>query len=39
MWLGWYGKRKPAIFLFLITLALVALWFKHHATSELNIEL
>jgi len=39
MWLGWYGKRKPAIFLFLITITLCAFWFKHHASSQLNIDL
>ncbi len=39
MWLGWNGKRKPSIFLFLITIALTAMWFKHHATDTLNINL
>jgi len=39
MLLGWFGKRKPAILLFLITIALCAFWFKHHATDALNIDL
>lgn len=39
MLLAWFGKRKAAITLFLINLALCALWFKHHASDHINIEL
>lgn len=39
MFLAWKGKRKPAVALFLINIALCALWFKHHATDHINIEL
>lgn len=39
MLLCWYGKKKPAVVLFLITIALCAFWFKHHATDTLNIYL
>lgn len=32
-------QRKPAIYLFLITLALAGFWFAHHVTSHLNLQL
>lgn len=39
MLLAWFGKKKPAVILFLITIALCAFWFKHHITDKINIEL
>ncbi|MEQ9617870.1 MAG: DUF5993 family protein [Deltaproteobacteria bacterium] len=39
MLLAWYGKRRASIYLFFITLVLCALWFRHHITEHLNINL
>jgi hypothetical protein len=37
MLLGWFGKKKLALAVFLIAIGLSAFWFKHHATDTLNI--
>jgi hypothetical protein len=37
--LAWRGVRKPAIYSFLTALALSVIWFLHHVTSYLNIDL
>ena len=39
MTLAWYGKRHVSIALFVITLILCALWFWHHVSQPLNINL
>jgi uncharacterized membrane protein len=37
--LAWKGARKPAIYTFAATLILSVVWFLHHVTSHLNIDL
>ncbi len=39
MVLAWYGRRRESISLFLITLILCVLWFRHYITDTLNINL
>ncbi len=39
MLMAWFGMRSIAIYLFVITLVLCTVWFLHHATSNLNINL
>jgi hypothetical protein len=39
MVLAWYGKGRESIYLFMITLILCVLWFRHHITDPLNINL
>ncbi len=35
----WFGKKKYAFVLYLITLVLCVYWFKHHITDKINIDL
>ena len=35
MLLAWFGKKKPAVVLFLINIVLCIFWFKHHVTDPL----
>ena len=37
--LSWFGHKKWAISLVILTIALCALWFNHHITDSLNIDL
>ena len=37
--LAWYKHRKIAICLFLVSLVISVIWFGHHLTSSLNIQL
>lgn len=37
--LAWYGKRRWAMSLFALTLILSTIWFGHHLTTHLNIQL
>ncbi len=39
MVLAWYGRKRESIYLFVITLVLSALWFWHHISDPLNINL
>jgi len=39
MMLAWYGKRQASIVLIVITLILCTLWFWHHVSQPLNINL
>jgi hypothetical protein len=39
MYLAYRGKRKTAIILFFITIALSIFWFKYHITDHLDIDL
>ncbi len=36
---AWLGKRKTAIFFYIVTLVLSTAVFLHHMTSTLNIQL
>ncbi len=36
---AWAGYRKPAIYLFSITFLTAIVWFHHHLTSTLTIQL
>ena len=36
---SWAGYRRTAIVLFFIVIILGALWFNHHVTEALNIDL
>lgn len=37
--LAWYKHRRIAIGLFIIALVLAVIWFGHHVTSSLNLQL
>ncbi len=37
--LAWAGVRKPALACFVITFVLAVIWFLHHVTSSLAIQL
>ena len=39
MLLLWFGKKKYSFILYLITLVLCGLWFKHHVSDKINIDL
>lgn len=36
---AWIGARRPAIYSFAVTLLLAVIWFVHHLTTHLNIQL
>ena len=33
----WFGKRRPALGLFAVSLLLSIAWFKYHVTEPLNL--
>jgi hypothetical protein len=37
--LAWLNHRRMAFYLLLITLVLASIWFSHHVTSHLHINL
>lgn len=37
--LAWVGLRKAAIYCFAISMILAILWFIHHVTSSLGLQL
>lgn len=36
---AWVGRRRSTIVLFVITLVLSCIWFQHHLTDTLHINL
>jgi len=39
MVIAWYGKKRASIAVFFVTLLLCALWFVHHISDPININL
>lgn len=37
--IAWAGFRKPSIYLFSITFLAAIVWFHHHVTSKLSLQL
>lgn len=36
---AWFGFRRAAIFLFIINLILSVIWFQHHVTESIHMQL
>ncbi len=36
---AWIGKQKPANYLYIITMILAVVWFLHHITTPLSLQL